>query len=123
MHAAIRHELSDTLMFEQAVKEGKVALNWTRPSRHDLDDNQVRLSRCIGIRVGIQSRELPATPGAAIANQALHVDPGAPELVRLIKTGAKVVFHSRYVTFQLAEVALPRRVFAAILARIRQWAV
>ena len=40
-------------------------------------------------------------------------------LVKLIKTGAKVVRHARYVTFQLAEVAVPRNVFAAILARIR----
>jgi hypothetical protein len=30
----------------------------------------------------------------------------------LIKIGAKVVRHGRYVTFQLAEVAIPRRLFA-----------
>ena len=28
---------------EQAIKEGKVALNWTRLSCHDFVDNQVRL--------------------------------------------------------------------------------
>ena len=27
---------------EQAIKQGKAALNWTRLSCHDLDDNQVR---------------------------------------------------------------------------------
>jgi len=43
-------------------------------------------------------------------------------LMKLIKIGAKVVHHVRYVTFQLAEVAVPRKVFAAILARIRRWA-
>ena len=43
-------------------------------------------------------------------------------LVKLIKTGAKVVRHARYVIFQLAEVAVPRQVFAAILARIRKCA-
>ena len=43
-------------------------------------------------------------------------------LVKRIKTGAKVVRHARYVTFQLADVAVPRKVFAAILARIRHWA-
>ena len=43
-------------------------------------------------------------------------------LVKLIKTGAKVVRHSKYVTFQMAEVAVPRKVFAAILTRLRQWA-
>ena len=38
--------------------------------------------------------------------------------VKLIKIGAKVVSHGRYVTFQLAEVAVPRRQFAAILSLI-----
>ena len=32
--------------------------------------------------------------------------------------GAKVVRHGRYVTFQLAEVAAPRHLFADILRRI-----
>jgi hypothetical protein len=31
--------------------------------------------------------------------------------------------HSKYVTFQLAEVAMTRRLFAAILARIEQLAI
>ena len=37
---------------------------------------------------------------------------------KLIKIGAKVVTHARYVTFQLAEVAVPRPLFAQILERI-----
>ena len=37
---------------------------------------------------------------------------------KLIKIGAKVVSHGRYVTFQLAEIAVPRRLFAAILSLI-----
>ena len=37
---------------------------------------------------------------------------------RLVKIGARIVRHSRYVVFQLAEVAVPRAVFAAILYRI-----
>jgi hypothetical protein len=37
---------------------------------------------------------------------------------RLIKIGAKVVAHAKYVTFQLAEVAVPRKLFARILERI-----
>jgi hypothetical protein len=36
----------------------------------------------------------------------------------LIKIGAKVVAHAKYVTFQLAEVAVPRQLFAAILEEI-----
>ncbi len=41
---------------------------------------------------------------------------------KLIKIGAKVVHHARYVTFQLAEVAVPRRLYRAILERIRRFA-
>ncbi len=33
---------------------------------------------------------------------------------KLIKIGAKVVRHGRYVTFQLAEVAIPKSLFAEI---------
>ena len=42
---------------------------------------------------------------------------------KLVKTGAKVVRHAKYVTFQLAEVAVPRRLFVAILDRISQLAM
>jgi hypothetical protein len=38
----------------------------------------------------------------------------------LIKIGAKVTSHSRYVTFQMAEVAVPRLMFAEILSLIAQ---
>ncbi len=37
---------------------------------------------------------------------------------KLIKIGAKVVRHGRYVTFQFAEVAMPRDLFAEILRLI-----
>ena len=37
---------------------------------------------------------------------------------KLVKIGAKVVRHGRYVTFQLAEVAVPRSLFEKILALI-----
>ena len=37
---------------------------------------------------------------------------------KLIKIGAKVVTHAKYVVFQLAEVAVPRQLFAALLERI-----
>ena len=39
---------------------------------------------------------------------------------KLIKIGAKVVRHSKYVFFQMAEVAVPRELFAAILERIQR---
>jgi len=38
--------------------------------------------------------------------------------VKLIKIGAKVIRHSRYVIFQMAEVAVPRALFREILERI-----
>jgi hypothetical protein len=37
---------------------------------------------------------------------------------KLIKIGAKVVSHAKYIVFQLAEVVLPWKRFAAILTRI-----
>ena len=37
---------------------------------------------------------------------------------KLVKIGARIVRHSRYLVFQLAEVAVPRALFAAILRRI-----
>ncbi len=42
---------------------------------------------------------------------------------KLIKIGAKVVRHSKYVTFQMAEAAVPREMFAAILERIQRFGV
>jgi len=40
---------------------------------------------------------------------------------KLIKIGAKVVRHAKYVAFQMAEVAVPRRLYRAILERIRRF--
>jgi hypothetical protein len=39
---------------------------------------------------------------------------------KLIKIGAKVVTHGRYVAFQIAEVAIPRNLFADILRLIAE---
>lgn len=39
---------------------------------------------------------------------------------KLVKIGAKVVRHGRYITFQLAEVAVPRDLFREILRLIAQ---
>ena len=38
---------------------------------------------------------------------------------RLIKIGARIVRHGRKITFQLAEIAVPRDIFGKILATIR----
>ena len=42
---------------------------------------------------------------------------------KLVKIGAKIVRHARYVTFQLAEVAVPRNLLRQILNRIRRLGV
>ena len=39
---------------------------------------------------------------------------------KLIKIGAKVVRHAKYVFFHMAEVAVPRKLFAAILDRFQR---
>ena len=41
-------------------------------------------------------------------------------LVKLIKIGAKVLRNSKYVTFQMAEVAISKEIFAKILSRINR---
>jgi hypothetical protein len=41
-------------------------------------------------------------------------------LLKLIKIGAKVVSHGRYVAFQMAEVAIPKNLFADILRMIAE---
>jgi len=42
---------------------------------------------------------------------------------KLVKIGAKVTRHAKYVTFQLAEVAVTRKLFAAILDRIQRLSI
>jgi len=39
---------------------------------------------------------------------------------KFVKVGAKVVSHAKYLVFQLAEVAMPRQLFAAMLRRIER---
>ncbi len=50
-----------------------------------------------------------------------QVDP-KPKLVtlcvKLVKIGAKVVSHGRYLTFQMAEIAVSRQMFGQILSLI-----
>ena len=99
---------------EQWIKEGKNAVNWTRLSCHDFDDNQVRLQLfALAYNIGNFLRRL-ALP-RSVEHWSLTT-----LLVKLIKIGAKVVSHARYTTFQMAEVAIPRNLFRTILGRIRR---
>ncbi len=97
---------------EQWIKEGKNALKWTKLSCHDFVDNQVRLQLfALAYNLGNFLRRLALPPSVKHWSLTTLRD-------KLIKIGAKVVRHSRYVTFQMAEVAIPRDLFAVILARI-----
>jgi len=97
---------------EQWIKEGKYALKWTRLSCHDFVDNQVRLQLfALAYNLGNFLRHL-ALP-KSVKKWSLRT-----LRAKVIKIGAKVVRHSRYVVFQMAEVAVPRRPFREILDQI-----
>ena len=99
---------------EQWIKEGKYALKWTRLSCHDFVDNQVRLQLfALAYNVGNFLRRL-ALP-KSIKDWSLRT-----MREKLVKIGAKVVSHARYVTFQLAEVLVSRSLFCEILERIHR---
>ena len=99
---------------EQWIKEGKYALNWTRLSCKNFVSNQVRLGLFVlAYNLGNFLRRL-ALP-REIKHWSLRT-----LLTKLIKIGAKVVRNSRYVTFQMAEVAVSRKIFAEILLRIER---
>ena len=97
---------------EQWIKEGKNAVNWTRLSCHDFADNQVRLQLFVlAYNLGNFLRQ-------AVLPRAVRHWTLTPLKEKLIKIGATVVRHARQVNFQLAEVAIPRELFRAILERI-----
>ena len=99
---------------EQWIKEGKNAVKWTRLSCHDFVDNQVRLQLFVlAYNRGNFLRRL------ALPNKVKHWSLTTLR-EKLIKIGAKVVSGSRYVVFQMAEVAIPSGLFRAILERIRR---
>lgn len=102
---------------EQWIKQGKNAVKWTKLSCRTFKDNQTRLQLfALAYNVANFLRRL-ALPW--------EIDHWSLTTLRekLVKTGAKVVRHAKYVTFQLAEVAMPRRLFAAILDRIARLAI
>jgi len=97
---------------EQWIKEGKYALNWTRLSCHRLVANQVRLQLFVlAYNLGNFLRRLGLP-------KAIKDWPLRSIQVKLIKIGGRIVRHARQIVFQLAEVAVSRDLFAAILQRI-----
>ena len=97
---------------EQYIKEGKNAIKWTRLSCRKFRNNEVRLQlHALAYNLANFMRTL------ALPKEVEHWSLTTLR-EKLVKIGAKVVRHGRYVTFQLAEVAVPRSLFQKILALI-----
>ncbi|MGA3340598.1 MAG: IS1380 family transposase [Methylocella sp.] len=97
---------------EQWIKEGKGAIKWTRLSCRSFAANAVRLQlHALAYNLGNFLRTL-ATP------EPIKDWSRTSLKEKLIKIGAKVVSHGRYVAFQMAEVAIPKNLFADILRMI-----
>src|SRR4029077_7236466 len=97
---------------EQWIKEGKGAIKWTRLSCRTFAANAVRLQlHALAYNLGnfLRTRATPEP----IKNWSL-----TSLKDKLIKIGAKVVSHGRYVAFQMAEVAIPRQMFQEVLRLI-----
>ena len=99
---------------EQHIKEGKNAIKWTRLSCTRFRHNAVRLQlHALAYNLGnfMRTLALPET-----------VDRWSLTTLRdrLVKIGAKIVRHGRYVVFQMAEVAIPRQMFQEILRLISE---
>jgi hypothetical protein len=97
---------------EQYIKEGKNAFPWTRLSCRKLRDNAVRLQlHALAYNLANFMRTL------ALPKEVEHWSLTTLR-EKLVKIGAKVVSHGRYVTFQLAEVAVSKELFWKILRLI-----
>jgi hypothetical protein len=97
---------------EQWIKEGKLALSWTRLSCTRFASNQVRLALFVlAYNLGNFLRRF------ALPQRVSHWSLRSVQL-KLIKIGAKVVSHSRRTAFQCAEVAVSSALFEDLLERI-----
>ncbi len=97
---------------EQWIKEGKLAVNWTRLSCHRFRGNEVRLwLSVLAYNLGNLWRRL-ALP-RRIRNWSL-----TSLQQRLVKTGGRLVKHARYYWLFLAEGHLSRRLFGSMLRMI-----
>jgi hypothetical protein len=89
---------------EQWIKEGKSAIKWTRLSCRSFAANAVRLQlHALAYNLGNFLRTL-ATP-EPIKDWSM-----TSLKEKLIKIGVKVVRHGRYIAFQMAEVAISRKI-------------
>ncbi len=79
---------------------GAFAANAVRPQLHALAYNLANFMRTLAFPDAVEKWTLTTLRA------------------KLVKIGARIVRHGRYVIFQLAEVAVPRHLFADILRRI-----
>jgi hypothetical protein len=99
---------------EQHIKEGKNAIVWTRLSCRKFQNNAVRLQlHALAYNLGNFMRTL-ALPEAVKQWSLTSLRE------KLVNIGARIVGHGRYVTFQMAEVAVPRDLFREILRLIAE---
>ena len=97
---------------EQWIKEGKHAVKWTKLSCRRFKDNEARLQLfALAYNLANSLRQLALPRSIRSWNLTTLRE-------KLVKIGAKVVRHAKYVVFQLAEVAVPRQLFARLLGRI-----
>jgi hypothetical protein len=97
---------------EQWIKEGKTAVSWTRLSCHSFKANAVRLQlHALAYNLANFLRTLVLPPEVAQWSMTTLRD-------RLVKIGARIVRHGRSMTFQMAEVLVPRALFQTILGAI-----
>ena len=87
-------------------------MKWTRLSCRRFRDNQVRL-RLFVLAYNLENFPRQRALPREVKHWSLTTMREEP-----IKIGAKMVTHAKTVTFQLVEVAMPRRLFAAIPARL-----
>jgi hypothetical protein len=99
---------------EQWIEEGKGAIRWTRLSCRSFSAKRGPSSTS---RTRLQSRQFPSHAG----DRDPIKDWSLTSLKeKLIQIGAKVVSHGRYIAFQMAEVAIPRNLFADVLRLIAE---
>jgi Transposase DDE domain group 1 len=99
---------------EQHIKEGKNAIRWTRLSCHAFRHNAVRLQlHALAYNLANFLRTLALPTGVEHWSLTTLRE-------KLVKIGARIVRHGRYIVFQLAEVAVSRALFTEILRRIER---
>ena len=106
-HAAEQRTISP---WKAAIR--RIPVKWTRLSCRTFRNNAVRLQlHAIAYNLANFMRTL------ALPEEVEHWSLTTLR-EKLVKIGARIVRHGRYVVFQLAEVAVPRALFADILRRI-----